>query len=215
MFGNIICDEPHATITSDASGSWGCGAFSDTGAWFQFQWPKSWLDIPITPKELLPIVVTCAVWGEKGRTVRCLCDNAAVVAIIRSGSAKDAVIMHLMRCLFFFTAAHQLVLAPMHLPGRENAAADHLSRNALSLFLQLVASAEQMPAVLPEPLMQALVHHRPDWTSRAWRDSLRSTLPMGSPVLPRKPLRDLLQLQKALFPTSVSVSVVSVCITSS
>ena len=55
----------------------------------------------------MPIVVGCAVWGHawKGKTVRCLCDNAAVVAILRSGSAKDPVTMHLMRCLFFFTAA--------------------------------------------------------------------------------------------------------------
>ena len=103
MFGSVVHDEPQATITSDASGSWGCGAFSATGLWFQFQWPKSWLDIHITPKELLPIIVACAVWGEawKGMTVRCLCDNAAVVAIIRSGSAKDPVTMHLLRCLFF------------------------------------------------------------------------------------------------------------------
>ena len=194
MFGGVVRQTPSATVTSDASGSWGCGAFSNTGAWFQFQWPPSWSDIHITPKELLPIIVACAVWGHvwKGMTVRCLCDNAAVVAIIRSGSARDPTTMHLMRCLFFFTAAHQLRLAPLHLPGRENVAADHLSRNALQSFLQLVPSAESAPTPLPDPLMQALVRHRPDWTSQAWRDVLRSTLPMGSPI----PLSGLTSLER-------------------
>ena len=28
--------------TSDASGHWGCGAFSSTGTWFQFRWPPAW-----------------------------------------------------------------------------------------------------------------------------------------------------------------------------
>ena len=33
---------PMHTITSDASGSWGCGAFGSNGSWFQLQWPSSW-----------------------------------------------------------------------------------------------------------------------------------------------------------------------------
>ena len=39
-------------------------------------------------KELAPIVVVCAIWGPgwRGKTVRYLCDNAAVVAILRSGT---------------------------------------------------------------------------------------------------------------------------------
>ena len=47
-----------ATVTSDASGSWGCGAYSSSGEWFQFEWPASWLDRHITIKELLPIAVS-------------------------------------------------------------------------------------------------------------------------------------------------------------
>ena len=180
--------QPSAALTSDASGSWGCGAYSDSGAWFQFQWPKAWARIHITTMEQFPIVVGCAVWGHawKGKTIRCLCDNAAVVAILRSGSAKYLVTMHMVRCLFFFTAVNQLVLAPMHLPGRDNAVADHLSRNAFQSFLQLVPKAEQQPTVLPEPLMQALVVHRSDCTSQAWRDVLRSFSPMVWPVHPRE-----------------------------
>ena len=49
-----------ATVTSDASGSWGCGAYSLSGEWFQFEWPTFWLDWHITIKEL-PIVLCVAI----------------------------------------------------------------------------------------------------------------------------------------------------------
>ena len=104
-------------LTSDASGGWGCGAFTSKGEWFQLQWPESWASVHITVKELAPIVVACAIWGPgwRGKTVRCLCDNAAVVAILRSGTAKHPLVMHLMRCLSFFVAFDQLYLDARHL----------------------------------------------------------------------------------------------------
>ena len=41
-------------------------------------------------------------WGDgwRGKTVQCWCDNAAVVANIKSGTSKHSLVMHLMRCLF-------------------------------------------------------------------------------------------------------------------
>ena len=39
---------------SDASGSWGCDAFTSAGEWFQLELPSSWDGIHITIKELLP-----------------------------------------------------------------------------------------------------------------------------------------------------------------
>lgn len=46
----------------------------------------------ITLKELVPIVLATAIWEKQwiGKTVLAQCDNAAVVAIIYSGSSKDA-----------------------------------------------------------------------------------------------------------------------------
>ena len=64
MCDRLIHRTPVATITSDASGRWGCGAFTDRGEWFQFRWPAEWSSVHITAKELLPIVVACAVWGN-------------------------------------------------------------------------------------------------------------------------------------------------------
>ena len=60
----------------------------------------------IMVKELLLIVVAGAVWGQlwQVKTIRVRCDNAAVVAILWSGWSKNDLVMHLMRCLFFFVA---------------------------------------------------------------------------------------------------------------
>ena len=58
-----------AIITSDASGSWGCGAFNSLveAAWFQLRWPESWSSVHITAKELVPIIIAVAVWEDSGR----------------------------------------------------------------------------------------------------------------------------------------------------
>lgn len=164
-----------ATITSDASGSWGCGAFASSGEWFQFQWPDSWKGLDITVKELLPIVLAVAMWGHmwEEQSVQCLCDNAAVVAIIKSGSSKCEHVMHLMRSLFFFTATHNISLVPEYIPGVENTGADALSRNDHHSFLSQTPNVNQSSFPIPQALIKALVLERPDWTSRSWTQLLR------------------------------------------
>ena len=151
IFKSVVLQHPIATLTSDASGLWGCGAFTDNGRWFQIQWPDEQRSVHITMKELLPIVLACAVWGHRwrGLTVRCLCDNAAVVAILKSGTSRHGLVMHLMRCLIFFIARHQLCLAPEHLASYLNTVADSLSRGNLPLFLQLVPRSSQQPPRCP------------------------------------------------------------------
>ena len=54
--------DPAPVVTSDASGSWGCGAL--TGQWFQVQWPKPWAGINIAAKEMVPVVISVAIWGQ-------------------------------------------------------------------------------------------------------------------------------------------------------
>ena len=84
MMTGVVRGRHQATLTS---GKWGCGAFTTAGEWFQLALPESWREVHITIKELLPIVIGVAIWGRSwtGKTVRCLCDNAAVVAILNSG----------------------------------------------------------------------------------------------------------------------------------
>ena len=133
---------PGAIVVSDASGNWGCSAYSSQEEWFQFQWPESWAGIHIIIKELLPIVMSCAV---RGKTIKCVCDNTAMVAIINSGRSKDNQVIHFMRCLTFLSYYGFILLAE-HLPGKDNIAADALSRNNLTLFHQCRQSPNSAPS---------------------------------------------------------------------
>ena len=167
---------PSITVTSDASGSWGCGAFTARGRWFQYRWPSSWSAVGITVKELLPIVFSCAIWGRgwQGKQVQCYSDNAAVVAVINAGRSKDRRVMHLLRSLFFFMARDKYSLYATHVEGRLNVAADALSRNKLSVFRRQVPHAERQPSIIPAELEELLVLMRPDWISPGWRRRFRA-----------------------------------------
>ena len=107
MMTGVVRGPVYETITSDASGSWGCGAYTCSGEWFQLKWPKRWHHYHITVKELLPIVLAIAMWGRdwQGSSIRCRCDNAAVVAVLRSGWCKNKYAMHLLRSLHFFSSS--------------------------------------------------------------------------------------------------------------
>jgi len=88
--------EPDAVLWSDASGSWGCGAYSGV-QWFQCKWSDTWQPFAIAVKELLPIAIACGLWGHlwKHKTILAKCDNMGVVHILHSRTSKDPVIMHL------------------------------------------------------------------------------------------------------------------------
>lgn len=64
---------PDGLVTSDASGSWGCGAFHEQH-WFQLQWDQFSAPWHITSKELLPILIASAIWGKDwaGKTIKAL-----------------------------------------------------------------------------------------------------------------------------------------------
>ena len=57
-------NNPGAHITSDAAGNWRCGAFSGK-EWFQLQWSSSTTHHHITIQELIPIVISIALWGKQ------------------------------------------------------------------------------------------------------------------------------------------------------
>ena len=70
---------PVVEMASDASGSWGCGAWHGTH-WFQVQWDDRSVEAPIMVKELIPVVLAVDLWGTRWSNclVRCFCDNQAV-----------------------------------------------------------------------------------------------------------------------------------------
>ena len=59
--------------------------------WFQLSWDAQFQDEDIAVKELIPVVMAAALWGHnwRGKTVEFVSDNAAVVAVLNSGYARD------------------------------------------------------------------------------------------------------------------------------
>ena len=153
-------------IQTDASGSWGCGAYLH-GRWFQFPWNETWQHAGIMVKELLPIIISIAIWGPSlsGHKVLYQCDNSSMVAAIHKGSARDTIVMHLLRSLWFFTAHYDVDLVCEYIVGVANTTADHLSRNNNSLFFSQNTDASLLPTPLPAPLLQITNIQGPDWTS--------------------------------------------------
>ena len=170
--------EPTHTITADASGSWGCGAFSSEGTWFMLEWPASWSQCHIAAKELIPVVIAIAMWGSRWSSYSVLVrsDNTAVVAAITSGAARDPLLMHLLRCLHFFLAHFDIRLQARHIAGKGNIAADALSRNNLVSFFQYTPQAKQAADEVPVSLKDMLLLQRPDWLSPSWRRMFLATL---------------------------------------
>ena len=169
---------PHPSIHvfSDASGSFGCGAFATPMGWFQLQWPPSWDADDITVKELLPIVVAAAIWGQAwmGQLVLFHCDNMAVVEMVKHGTGRSAAITHLLRCLFFYRAHFGFQHSITHISGAANTAADALSRNNLSIFSSLFPQVPQ--CLIPKTVLDLLVSVRPDWGSHTWISTFRYSL---------------------------------------
>ena len=166
-------------IQTDASGSWGCGAFL-LGQWLQWEWSPTWKSIGIMAKELAPIVLSCAVWGKLLSHKRVLfqCDNQSVVAAIQKGSSKDVSAMHLLRCLWFFVAYYDIDITSTHIAGITNTTADHLSRNNLSSFFSLNPQALQHPTPLPPSLLKIIALPGQDWTSETFRLQFKATILM-------------------------------------
>ena len=131
----------HAVVvTSDASGSRGCGAFqSPSHQWFQLSWPPCWVGVHITVKELIPIVISAATWGQSWhkQVVTFLYDNMAVIEVLNRRSSRDPVVAHLFRCPFFFEAHFKFSLLSSHIAGKMNTAADALSRDKASVYFLL------------------------------------------------------------------------------
>ena len=101
-------------ITSDASGSWACGAWYDN-YWFSIAWTESCKHLHITVKEMAPVIIAAIIWGHdwKGGLGTVFCDNTAVVAALNNRSCKEKQVMHLLRVLFFVEAHSQFRIYPV------------------------------------------------------------------------------------------------------
>ena len=84
-------------------------------------------------KELVPTIISSAAWGRSWakKRIEVKCDNQSLVIAINKGTARDSFIMHLLCCLWFFTALFDIDITAT---GINNKTADMFSRNLLKEF---------------------------------------------------------------------------------
>ena len=69
----------------------GRGAYGRSG-WFKSPWSAEWLTVNITAKEMVPVVLAIALWGEALKTlhIQVHSDNMAVVEVIKARTSRDS-----------------------------------------------------------------------------------------------------------------------------
>ena len=167
---------PKCNVFTDASGSFGCGAFDPCLGEFQVQWPATWAEVDISVKEVVPLVFATALWGPAwtGCLVQFHVDNMAVVAVIQKRSAKNDLLTHFLRCICFYGAYFHFEFSASHVPGEHNTAADALSRDNLTLFASLFP---QVPLLsVPLPLLNLILHQPPKWGCPKWIEQFKASL---------------------------------------
>ena len=174
---------PSVHVYTDASTSFGCGAFVQSVGWFSLQWPSSCAGAGISSLELVPVVIAAALWGEhwSGQHVCFHSDNTGVVSVLKSRTAETPFQMHLLRCFSLYCGIFHFTYSVMHVPGARNSAADALSRNDINLFSFLVPQTPH--SAVPQATFDLLVQSRPEWGSQSWTNLFSRSL---AEVLPRQ-----------------------------
>ncbi len=178
------------SIFTDASGSWGCGASWDN-RWIQCAWNTAWRDENIAVKELLPIVLAVAIWGQEWCHKRLLirCDNMAVVQVINAQNCRDHSLLHLLRCLHFYTALYDIRLKALHIEGSQNVIADAISRGHMQVLFQHKPEADVQPTPIPMEVWSFLLNQKPQWMSDHWRRLLHNSLKTAWHQAQEEPIR--------------------------
>lgn len=102
-------------------------------------------------KELVPITTSYVVCGpliQKSST-EFHSDNQGLVTAINMGSSKDTLVMHLVKCSWFFTAAFDIHITATYISGNTNNIAYMLSKNQTKAH-------PNMPS-FPIPLLSSFV----------------------------------------------------------
>ena len=145
--------------------------------WIQCAWRDWWPEASIALKELLPFLLSVAVWCEFWRGCQVCVAIMSIVNIIASKTSRGGHIMHLLRGLHF-VCAYYISLRASHTLGVNNSIADAISWNSMQVFFALVVSARRQPTPIPQALWKIFVACQLDWLSDIWRillmDSLRT-----------------------------------------
>ena len=186
----LLLGDPDRHLFTDASGSWGCGAWA-MPHWLQSPWPSHHCLSSIALKELIPVVLAAATWGSLwgGLLVMLHSDNMAVVSQVNSLHARDPAACNMLRCLAFFQAHFDFRLRAVHIAGARNTDADDLSRNRTTTFLTRHPHASPSPSQVNQQLFLLLCREPADWISVHWRERFADFWRQALPNPPERSTR--------------------------
>ena len=153
---------PDLELFTDASDLGFGGYFR--GRWFFGAWPDAELD-SIMVREMVPIALACALWGDSWQGKRLLfhCDNSAVVSAWQSGTCRNAKAMSLIRFMLAKAAMCNFILYIRHIAGIDNSIADALSRLQVLRFRRLAPEANCQPEEIAIPLSDFSLPRPMNW----------------------------------------------------
>ena len=136
---------------TDSSTTIGFGGFFGH-RWFSGLWPEKCKQYNIALLELYPICLAIKLWGPSlsNKCIMLNSDNMAVVHVLNSSSAKDPLLMALLRILVLDCMNFNLFIQSQHIPGHFNTVADMLSRDRTSQAIQLYPQLNKNPEFIPE-----------------------------------------------------------------
>lgn len=123
--------------------------------WMYGGWPCSWKHYHITVLEFYPILAALYTWGHEWENKNLLfySDNIAVVAILNKQSSREPNIMTLLRLLVLRCLSLNIEFQSCHVPGKQNALPDSLSRFQLEAFRQLAPWADDESTEVPREIL--------------------------------------------------------------
>ena len=155
---------------------------------FYFQWWNRLHPLCIATKEMIPTVVTAAIFRREwpDNIIEFCVDNIHAVNTI---FCSESHLMHLIRLLLFL--CHTTISGLMFLTQKsETTLADALSRNNLQHFFSHGLPAPCTPAPVPQPLL-TIVHvvQNITWISTTRIKLFTTTLPQLSVLQPTRPTK--------------------------
>ena len=139
------------SLFTDAS-DLGLGCFFKTH-WISAGWPPEWAPSDrchINVRELFAVWAAVHTWGYQwaNKEIVIFSDNKSTVEAWQSGTCNDALMMAIIRAIFFRAAKFNLNVILSYFPGKKNIDADMLSRFQVEEFLARNPEADTDPTFL-------------------------------------------------------------------
>ena len=122
------------------------------------KWPSKMPSIPdnlssMAFMELYPIVVAAYIFGKEWQTkkIMFICDNQAVISILRKGRSTCPHIMKLMRTFTWLALTNNFHFSASYIESKKNIEADLLSRFQVEEFKKLRPDADPQATQCPSP----------------------------------------------------------------